>query len=92
MGFTCMLPFISEYAVVVNLLEQLQRRSDSSLRRRKTVAEKFGAGGMERLALYMNGKEVGEGEGEIPRTIPFRYSAEEREFRCSRVYDTGSHL
>ena len=32
-----------------------------------------------RLALYMNGKKVGEGEGEgeIPRTIPFRYSAEE---------------
>jgi hypothetical protein len=87
MGFTCMLPFISEYAVVVNLLEQLQRRSDSSLRRlwQKNLVQVAW-----RLALYMNGKKVGEGE--IPRTIPFRYSAEEREFRCSRVYDTGSHL
>jgi hypothetical protein len=75
MGFTCMLPFISEYAVVVNLLEQLQRRSDSSLRRlgqKNLVQVAWG------LALYMNGKKVGEGEGEIPRTIPFRYSAEER--------------
>jgi hypothetical protein len=34
-------------AVVVNLLEQLQRRSDLSLRRRKTGAEKFGVSGTE---------------------------------------------
>jgi hypothetical protein len=52
MGFTCMLPFISEYAVVVNLLEQHQRRSDSSLRRRQAGAEKFGAGGMEAGFIY----------------------------------------
>jgi hypothetical protein len=70
-----MLPFISEYAVVVNLLEQLQRRSDSSLRR---LGQKNLVQVAWRLALYMNGKKVGEGEGERPRTIPFRYSAEER--------------
>jgi hypothetical protein len=73
MGFTRMLPFISEYAVVVNLLEQLQRRSDSSLRGR--LGQKNLVQVAWRLALYMNGKKVGEGE--IPRTIRFRYSAEE---------------
>jgi hypothetical protein len=73
MGFTCMLPFISEYAVVVNLLEQLRRRSESSLRRRLGLKNLVQVAW--RLALYMNGKKVGEGE--IPRTIPFRYSAEE---------------
>jgi hypothetical protein len=76
MGFTCMLPFISEYAVVVNLLEQLQRRSDSSLRGR--LGQKNLVQVAWRLALYMNGKKVGEGESEMPRTITFRYSAEER--------------
>jgi hypothetical protein len=75
MGFTRMLPFISEYAVVVNLLEQLQRRSDSSLRGR--LGQKNLVQVAWRLALYMNGKKVDEGEGEIPRTIRFRYSAEE---------------
>jgi hypothetical protein len=39
----------------------------------KTGPEKFGAGGKGRL--YMNGSKVGEGE--IPRTVPFRYSADE---------------
>ena len=73
MGFTRMLPFVSEYAVVVNLLEQLQRRSDSSLRGR--LGQKNLVQVAWRLALYMNGKKVGEGD--IPRTIPFPYSAEE---------------
>jgi arylsulfatase len=49
----------------------------------KTGAQKFGAGGVGRL--YINGKKVGEGE--IPRTTPFRYSAEETfDVGC----DTGS--
>jgi arylsulfatase len=49
----------------------------------KTGSEKFGAGGVGRL--YLNGNKVGEGE--IPRTIPFRYSAEETfDVGC----DTGS--
>jgi hypothetical protein len=69
-----MLPFIPKYAVVVNLLKQLQRRSDSSLRRRLGLKNLVQVAW--RLALYMSGKKVGEGQ--IPRTIPFRYSTEER--------------
>lgn len=41
---------------------------------KKTGAEKFGAGGMEASFIYERQKV---GEGEIARTIPFRYSAEE---------------
>ena len=86
MGFTCMLPFISEYAVVVNLLEQLERRSDSSLRR---LGQKNLVQVAWRLALYMNSKKWAKAK--YPVLFPSG-TLQKRVFRCSRVYDTGSHL
>jgi hypothetical protein len=74
MGFTCMLPFISKYAVVVNLLEQLQRRSDSSLRRRLGLKNLVQAAW--RLALYMSGKKWAKAKYPYYSSLPILYRRE----------------
>jgi hypothetical protein len=60
------------------------------LRRRQAGAEKFGAGGIGRLYIK-NDKKWAKAKHPYYSSLSM-LCRREREFRCSRVYDTGSYL
>jgi hypothetical protein len=55
------------------------------------VAEKFCAGGMEAGFIYERQKKWAKAKAKYPVLFPSD-TLQKRVFRCSRVYDTGSHL